>query len=117
MIESATRSAVMVAVVRYHYFTRVCMKHMGLGMSFSVRGNKMKTAHNSAPIRCDCGRLLSKPSYWKTINHIGGMLHSVLENDTWYISCECWRVYIWSFPNVWKRSHILELGRTMEVIA
>ena len=77
----------------------------------------IKTAQNSSPTVCDCGRKLYKPSYWRTDFHIGGMLHSVLKNGEWYVNCVCWRVYIWCFPGVWKKSHILEIGRTLEVVA
>ena len=76
----------------------------------------MKTATNSAPRRCDdCGGKMSKPQYWRRqYANLSSVEHAGLAPHEWYVDCPCGRVLIWSFPQVWKKSHVLELGRTME---
>jgi len=68
----------------------------------------VKNALNSAPKVCSCGRRLSKPVCSPTdaypyYNH----------EPKWHIECLCGIVWLWSFPNVYKKSHILPLGRAV----
>jgi len=80
----------------------------------------MKTATNSNPKTCqDCKGKMSKPKYWKRQYDAKWreVKYAGLEDGTWYIDCPCGNVLIWSYPNVWKKSHVLEIGRTMEVVA
>jgi hypothetical protein len=75
------------------------------------------TAEYAAPKRCQCGRRLPVPQYG-TIPELPLSYGSSLGRHThvWHIRCTCGSILIWSYPNVYKQSHVLELGRTMAEI-
>lgn len=54
---------------------------------------------------CCCGQKLPKVQYGKC------PVENVYKEKVWFIECMCWTVWIWSWPEVWRKSHILELGR------
>ena len=79
----------------------------------------MKSATNSYPKKCQCSAATTKP---KTAEWSESGLKRPpygLERGTWYVECikECGRVYVWSWPNVWRNWHTLELGRTREIVS
>jgi hypothetical protein len=62
-------------------------------MKFGMKGDK------NPPSRCDdCGKKLDKPSYQQVLG-------------PHYIKCTCGAVYIWSYPEIWRKSHVLPLWR------
>jgi hypothetical protein len=71
-----------------------------------------KNALNSASTKCRCGKRLGKPQYgdakWLPWEEQRGKV--------WYVPCSCGSILVWSFPDVWKQSHELELGRTNEIV-
>lgn len=77
----------------------------GKRMKFGIPGKEQLR-------KCDCGLKLKDAVYSETL----AMSDSRFPKEKVHcIPCKCGIVWIWSFPNVWKRSHILELGRTWEV--
>lgn len=67
-----------------------------------------------APKKCLCGRKLDKPQYTTTdalpADYAERVWHT-WSSPQWNIKCKCWVVWVWRFPNVWKASHLLPLGR------
>jgi len=75
------------------------------------------TAEYAAPSHCRCGKHLDKPTYGK-IPELPLTFGSALGRDStvWHIRCLCGSILVWSYPNVYKQSHALPLGRTMAEI-
>jgi hypothetical protein len=68
----------------------------------------MRTALTEAPKICTCGRKLKKPVYGST--DASPVYHY---EPRWHIECLCGNVWIWAFPDIYRKSHILPLGRSL----
>lgn len=81
-----------------------------------ITKKRWDTATNCAPKKCeDCGANLEKPKAKgkmlmpKSKTFPGGLVDS--HNTTWRVDCKCGVCYIWSFPNIYIKTH-----RTMELL-
>lgn len=68
-------------------------------------------ATNQAPSHCvDCGRTLEKPKYKyeMLMKPMEGFPNGLISshNGQWRVDCECGVCYLWSHPNVYRKTHI-----------
>lgn len=82
------------------------------GTAFQVPANwPRKDCYTEAPKMCQCGEKLPKPKFGNPYPNIS--IYDRANEKRWHIPCSCGSILIWSFPAIYKQSHVLELARSM----